>query len=175
MCWLALVPGIAAGSAPVQDSAALTPAQAETRIGKFEILATYTYARAVRDGLGESAAKERGIVAAVMGARARGLRRGGPRGTGQAPAGDGTAVARKKTLTSETYDQQVAHKLGPFYATVFLPTLNAMVDSGLSYERVKKVVAIPPAIGAKITAGQFTERTVAYRTPGRTALKPGGR
>ena len=36
-------------------------------IGKFEILATYTYAKALRAGLPEPEAKQRGIVAAVMG------------------------------------------------------------------------------------------------------------
>src|SRR5208283_3502731 len=48
-------------------------------IGKFEVLATYTYAKALRAGLPEPEAKQRGIVAAVMGARARGVSRGGPR------------------------------------------------------------------------------------------------
>jgi len=42
-------------------------------IGKFEILATYIYAKALRAGLPEPEAKQRGIVAAVMGARARGV------------------------------------------------------------------------------------------------------
>ena len=46
------------------------------RIGKFELLAIYTYARALRDGLTDNEAKERGITAAVMGARSRGLTRG---------------------------------------------------------------------------------------------------
>ena len=40
-------------------------------IGKFDILATYTYAKALLGGLSESEAKERGMVAAIMGAKAR--------------------------------------------------------------------------------------------------------
>src|SRR3954452_12168046 len=40
-------------------------------IGKFDILATYTYAKALHDGLDDDEAKRRGMVAAVMGARAR--------------------------------------------------------------------------------------------------------
>ena len=40
-------------------------------IGKFDILATYTYARALLDGLDDDEAKQRGTVAAIMGARAR--------------------------------------------------------------------------------------------------------
>jgi hypothetical protein len=48
----------------------------ESSIGKFELLATFTYAKALHDGLSDSKAKQRGIVAAVMGARSRGARRG---------------------------------------------------------------------------------------------------
>ena len=44
----------------------------DVSIGKFDILATYTYAKALLDGLDEAEAKERGMVAAVMGAKASG-------------------------------------------------------------------------------------------------------
>src|SRR5215472_2963207 len=45
-------------------------------IGKFDFLATYTYAQALLDGLDDDEAKQRGMVAAIMGARARlGIRR----------------------------------------------------------------------------------------------------
>ncbi len=44
----------------------------DVSIGKFDILATYTYAKALLDGLPEGEAKERGMVAAVMGAKAKG-------------------------------------------------------------------------------------------------------
>ncbi len=40
-------------------------------IGKFDILATYTYTKAVLDGATDTEAKERGMVAAIMGAKAR--------------------------------------------------------------------------------------------------------
>ena len=43
----------------------------DVSIGKFEILATYTYARALLDGLDDDEAKQRGMVAAIMGARGR--------------------------------------------------------------------------------------------------------
>jgi hypothetical protein len=132
------------------------------QIGKFEVLATYTYAKALRDGLSEPEAKERGIVAAVMGARARGARRGGP----SDPTGSTTAKqepgTRKKTLTAETYDRQVAAKLQPFYDTVFLPTIKKLVAAGLSYQQVKDLLELPPAVGAKITAEEFSKRTSAY-------------
>ena len=43
----------------------------EVSIGKFDILATYTYAHALLDGLDDDEAKQRGMVAAIMGAQAR--------------------------------------------------------------------------------------------------------
>ena len=43
----------------------------DVSIGKFDILATYTYAKSLLDGLDEDEAKQRGMVAAVMGAKAR--------------------------------------------------------------------------------------------------------
>jgi hypothetical protein len=45
--------------------------QGDVSIGKFDILATYAYARALRDGLDDDEAKQRGMVAAIMGAQAR--------------------------------------------------------------------------------------------------------
>ena len=38
----------------------------DVSIGKFEILATYTYARALLDGLDDDEAKQRGMVAAII-------------------------------------------------------------------------------------------------------------
>ena len=43
----------------------------DVSIGKFDILATYTYAKALLDGLDDDEAKQRGMVAAIMGAKAR--------------------------------------------------------------------------------------------------------
>ena len=43
----------------------------DVSIGKFDILATYAYARALLDGLNDDEAKQRGMVAAIMGAQAR--------------------------------------------------------------------------------------------------------
>jgi hypothetical protein len=134
----------------------------EIRLGKFEILASYTYARALGEGRTDHEAKERGIVAAVMGARSRGVARGGrtrPDGSTTTKQSPGT---RKKTLTAETYDEQVSSKLQPFYDGVFLPTMKKLVEAHLSYEQVKKLLEIPPAVGAKITADEFTQRTSVY-------------
>ena len=43
----------------------------EVHIGKFDILATYTNAQALQHGAADPEAKERGIVAAIMGAKAK--------------------------------------------------------------------------------------------------------
>jgi hypothetical protein len=40
-------------------------------IGKFDILATYAYAKALLDGLNDDEAKYRSMVAAIIGARIR--------------------------------------------------------------------------------------------------------
>jgi len=50
----------------------------DVRIGTFDILATYTYARALLDGTADDEAKERGMIATIMGKDilARHLRRG---------------------------------------------------------------------------------------------------
>jgi hypothetical protein len=49
--------------------AALLPG--EVSIGKFDILATYTYAKALLGCMKDDESKERGMVAAVMGAKAK--------------------------------------------------------------------------------------------------------
>ena len=63
-------------------------------IGKFDILATYAYARALLDGLNDNEAKQRGTVAAVMGAQARlGNPQGAPRGV---PGSEGSCREEEK-------------------------------------------------------------------------------
>jgi hypothetical protein len=136
----------------------------QPRIGKFELLATYTYARALRDGLTENASKERGITAAVMGARARGLSRAAPGGDSNLePLKSSEAQkAKKKTLTADLFDQQVALKLGPFFDELFLPTMKQLVATGLSYQKLKDVLEMPADVGAKMSAELFKQRASAY-------------
>ena len=45
---------------------------------------------------------------------------------------------------------------------MFLPTLKKLVEAGLSYDEVKRLVKIPSTWGAKITGEQFEERISAY-------------
>jgi hypothetical protein len=49
-----------------------------------------------------------------------------------------------------------------FFEDVFVPALRRLVEAGLSYDEVKRLVKIPTTWGAKITGDQFGERTKAY-------------
>jgi len=46
------------------------PKPDDVSIGKFDVLATNTFAKALLDGITEDEAKQRGMVAAIMGAQA---------------------------------------------------------------------------------------------------------
>ena len=133
----------------------------DVSIGKFDILATYAYARALLDGMDDDEAKQRGMVAAVMGAQARlGIRKEHHE---EFQAEKEAAEKKKKTtITTESFDKQVAHKMGRFFDDVFLPNLKKLVEAGLSYDEVKSVVKITSTWGAKITSEQFEDRVSAF-------------
>jgi hypothetical protein len=129
------------------------PKPDDVSIGKFDILATYTYAHAMLDGLDDDEAMQRGMVAAIMGAQARlGIRK-------EFEAQKEAAEKKKKTtITAESFDRQVAHKMGGFFDEVFLPAMKKLVEAGLSYDEVKRLLKIPTTWGAKISGEQFKER-----------------
>jgi hypothetical protein len=52
--------------------------------------------------------------------------------------------------------------MGRFLADLSLPTLKKLVEAGLSYDEVKRLVKIPSTWGAKISDAQFRARTAAY-------------
>jgi hypothetical protein len=136
--------------------------QPEVSIGKFDILATYVYAHALVDGLEDQEAKQRGMVAAIMGAQAKlGIRK--ERHEEYEEQKEAAETKKRTTITAESFDRQVAIKMGRFFADEFLPTLKKLVDAGLTYDEVKLLVKIPSTRGAKITSAQFTERTAVYR------------
>ena len=59
--------------------------------------------------------------------------------------------------------KQVAQKMvGFFFPDVFLPTLKKLVEAGVSYDEVKRLIKIPATWGAKVSSEQFRERTSAY-------------
>jgi hypothetical protein len=129
----------------------------DVSIGKFDILATYVYAQAVLHGLDDDEAKQRGMVAAIMGAQAR---LGARKEHHEEFQSQKEAAERKKktTITAESFDNQVAHKMGDFFSDDFLPIMKTLVEAGLSYDEVKRLVKIPTTWGAKITGQQFEER-----------------
>ena len=94
-------------------------ASSDVSIGKFDILATYTYtyAHALSSGLDDDEAKQRGMVAAIMGAQAR---RGVRREHHEEFQAQKEAAERKKktTITAESFDTQVADKMGRFIERV---------------------------------------------------------
>ena len=130
-------------------------------IGKFDILATYVYAQDLLNGLSDDEAKQRGMVAAIMGAQARlGTRKEHHE---EFQAQKEAAEKKKKTsITAESFDKQVAKKMGKFFEQVFLPSMKKLVEAGLSYDEVKRVVKIPTTWGAKIKGEQFQERVTKF-------------
>ena len=130
----------------------------DVSIGKFDILATYTYAHALLSGMDDDEAKQRGMVAAIMGAQARlGIRK---EHKDEFQAQKEAAEKKKKTtITAESFDKQVAHKMGEFFDEVFLPMIKKLVEAGKSYDEVKRLVKIPSTWGAKISGEQFKERS----------------
>ena len=136
-------------------------APGDVPIGKFDILATYTYAHALISGLDDDEAKQRGMVAAIMGAHPRlGVRREHHE---EFQAQKEAAERKKKTtITAESFDKQVADKMGTFFDEVFLPTIKKLVEAGLSYDDVKRLVKIPTTWGAKITGEKFQQRASEY-------------
>src|SRR5208283_3182706 len=133
----------------------------DVSIGKSDILATYTYAQALLDGLDDDEAKQRGMVAVIMGAQARlGIRKEHHE---EFQAQKEAAEKKKKTtITAESFDKQIARKMGEFFDDVFLPNLKKLVEAGLSYDKVKSVVKIPSTWGAKIKGVQFEQRVSVY-------------
>ncbi len=134
----------------------------DVRIGKFDILATYTYAKGLLDGLDDGDARERGMVAAVMGAKAKLGHPGGPHDDAYKSDKQAAEKKKKTTITAESFDRQVADKFGEFFDDVFLPTMKKLAESGLSYDEVKRLAKIPGTWGAKITGEQFRERVAKF-------------
>ena len=120
----------------------------DVSIGKFDILATYVYARGLIDGLDDGEAKQRGMVAAIMGAQAKlGIRKEHHE---EFQAQKEAAEKKKKTtITAESFDKQVAHKMGKFFADVFLPTLKKLVEAGAVLRRGETARQDPVYLGSQ--------------------------
>ncbi len=139
--------------------------ETQVKIGKFGILATYSYAKALLDGAPMDEAKQRGIVAAIMGAKAK----LGHTGSQEDRETEKTAAEKKKktTITAESFDHQVADKMGEFFDKTFLPAITQMVEASMSDDEVKRRLKIPSIAGSE----DCTERTVQGTCDRRQALK----
>jgi hypothetical protein len=106
------------------------------------------------------------MVAAIMGAQARlGIRK---EHHDEFQAQKQAAEKKKNTtITAESFDRQVAHKMGEFFNEVFLPLMTKHVEADLSYDEVKRLVKIPTTWGAKISGEQFRERVSSFLSKGR--------
>src|SRR3954463_1531209 len=113
----------------------------DVSIGKFDILATYAYAESLLHGSPDDEAKQRGMVAAIMGAQARlGIRKEHHE---EFQAQKEAAEKKKKTtVTAESFDKQVSNKRGAFFDEAFLPMIKKLVEARRSYEDVKRLVKI---------------------------------
>jgi hypothetical protein len=132
-------------------------APSDVSIGKFDILAAYVCAQSLLQGMDEDEAKQRGMVAAIMGAQARlGVRK--DHHEEFQTQKEAAEKKKKTTINAESFDNQVAHKMGRFFDEAFFPTMKTLVEAGLSYDEVKRLVKIPSTWGAKIKGGQFRER-----------------
>src|SRR4051794_31970950 len=69
---------------------------------------------------------------------------------------------KKTTLTADSFDKQIAYKMGGFFHEVFLPDIKKLVKAGKSYDEEKRLVKIPSTWGAKISGEQFKKRVSAY-------------
>jgi hypothetical protein len=94
------------------------------------------------------------MVAALMGARASLGHTGGTHP--DAYQADRQAAERKKRTapTAESFDRPVADEMGPFFDEVFPPTTRKLVEAGLDYDEVKRLVKIP--------GEQFKERARSF-------------
>jgi hypothetical protein len=132
---------------------------ADVSIGKIDILATYTYAKALLGGLPADEAKVRGLVAAIMGAQVRAGAPSHGRGRDDEFRADRERAERKKktTITTEAFDRRVAGRMGDFFDRILLPAIEELVKVGRFYEEVKEAVGISSRWGAKISGDRFQE------------------
>jgi hypothetical protein len=98
----------------------------DVSIEKFDILATYVYAQALLQRLDDDEAKQRGMVAAIMGAQARlGVRK--DHHEEFQTQKEAAEKKKKTTITAESFDKQVAHKMREFF--------NYITDIGAKWRR----------------------------------------
>src|SRR5271165_5901053 len=126
----------------------------DVSIGKFDILATYAYARALLDGMTDDEAKQRGMVAAIMGAQARlGIRK--EHHEEFQSQKEAAEKKKKTTITAESFDKQVAHRMGGFFDREEC----LRCCRSISLAIVVPFVRGSEAVGARIAAATYPARS----------------
>jgi hypothetical protein len=81
---------------------------------------------------------------------------------------------KSTTITAESFDRQVRHKIGDdFFDLVFRPLMEQFVEAGLSYGEVKDILQIPSTWAAKISGEQFRKKALEFFDQRKNDLKPG--
>jgi len=65
---------------------------------------------------------------------------------------------KQSSITAESFDHQVADKMGEFFDDVFWPSMKKLVQAGLPHEEVKQAVGMSTRWGAQISGEQIRER-----------------
>jgi hypothetical protein len=103
------------------------------------------------------------MVAAIMGAQAR-LRIRKEHKDYFLTQKEAAEKKKRTSITAESFDKQVAHKMGGFFSDVFLPMMKKLVEANKSYDEVRRLVKIPSTWGAKISGDQFREKLSEFLT-----------
>ena len=131
------------------------------KIGKFDIFATYIYAKDLLEGKPEKDAKEHGYVIAVIGAQARmgnfmsknKVSAANPMAAMKAAA----SAKKKKEISYKDFDKLIQKMGEDFFKKVFYPVIKSLVEEGYTYDQVKVAVDIPKTWGAKKAGDEFVK------------------
>lgn len=131
-------------------------------IGKFDILATFSFVKARVSGSSVSQAKQYGYMIAVMGARGKGAM--------YKPSSVNLAASPMKKVQKKTsvfsaadFDSKVAGHMGDYFSKKFLPAIEKFVKKGYTYDQVKAMLKFPPVRGAKLSGEEFSKRVSAVK------------
>lgn len=132
------------------------------KIGKFDILATYSFVQCVKAGTPVNQAKGYGYMIAVCGAK-------GSRPAAYKPSSKPVTSAPKakakstNVFSASDFDGKVVAKMGDYFKKTFLPAIEKFVKKGYTYDQVKAALKFPPVRGAKLTGDEFSKRVKAVK------------
>ena len=129
-------------------------------IGKWDIISEYHRIDWLKKGHNEEEAKIHGIVIAIIGYQARMGKKEQFYNLEKKGTEKGVTLIhrqKEKWVTTKEFDK-IIKKIGEkFYNAVFSPAIENLYNQHYSYDEVKKAVAIPAKIGAKVTLDKFLQ------------------